>query len=179
MTCIVGIVNNDNVYIGGDSLGSSTYNKSVRKDAKVFRKGKFLIGFTSSYRMGQLMMSDAFNLRKQNDNEDEFMYMINAFIPALQKLFDKGGFGRQESGEKSGGTFLIGYKNRLFKIQDDYQVSETIDNYDACGSGQDFALGALAVINNKISPEEKIKLALETAEKFSPSVGRPFIIKTL
>ena len=37
MTCIVGLVHEGVTYIGGDSLGSNGYSKTVRKDKKVFK----------------------------------------------------------------------------------------------------------------------------------------------
>lgn len=55
MTCIVGLVDQGNVWIGGDSAGVGGYDLMLRADQKVFRNGDFLMGFTSSFRMGQLL----------------------------------------------------------------------------------------------------------------------------
>ena len=55
MTCIVGLIDGRRVWMGGDSAGVSGLDITVRADAKVFRNGDFLIGFTSSFRMGQLL----------------------------------------------------------------------------------------------------------------------------
>ena len=52
MTCIVGLIDGRRVWMGGDSAGVSGLDITVRADAKVFRNGDFLIGFTSSFRMG-------------------------------------------------------------------------------------------------------------------------------
>ena len=61
MTCIVGLVHNGIVYIGGDSAAITIDGvQFLRSDPKVFIKEDFLIGFTSSYRMGQLIR---FNLK--------------------------------------------------------------------------------------------------------------------
>ena len=51
MTCIVGLVENGVVYIGGDSSGVGGWNLMLRKDRKVFRVGEALLGFTSSFRL--------------------------------------------------------------------------------------------------------------------------------
>ena len=45
MTCIIGLVENSKVYIGGDSAGVAGYGLSVRADEKVFKKGDFIFGF--------------------------------------------------------------------------------------------------------------------------------------
>jgi ATP-dependent protease HslVU (ClpYQ) peptidase subunit len=55
MTCIVGMVENGKVYIGGDSAGVSGFDYHIREDQKVFQNGDMIFGFTSSFRMGQLL----------------------------------------------------------------------------------------------------------------------------
>jgi hypothetical protein len=52
VTAIVGLVHEGTVYIGGDSAGVSGYSMTVRADAKVFTVGPYLLGFTTSFRMG-------------------------------------------------------------------------------------------------------------------------------
>ena len=55
MTCIVGLVHEGTVFIGGDSAGVAGLSLVVRADEKVFRNGDFLMDFTTSFRMGQLL----------------------------------------------------------------------------------------------------------------------------
>ena len=52
MTCIVGLVENGKVYIGGDSAGVAGLDVRMRSDEKVFTKGNMIFGYTSSFRMG-------------------------------------------------------------------------------------------------------------------------------
>lgn len=182
MTCIVGLIDKEIVYIGGDSAGSAGNSVLIRKDKKVFIKdNKFIIGFTTSFRMGQLLMcDDRFSVRDQNKEEDDFHFMINAFIPAIQKLFTEGGFLTKDREELIGGVFLVGYKQHLYKIESDFQVVETYDNYMSCGCGDDLALGSLYTSSTlQITPEEKIIKALEAAAKFSNGVEPPYNILQL
>ena len=55
MTCIVGLIHEDKVYIGADSAGAANGNITIRKDKKVFKVGEFIFGCTSSFRMIQLI----------------------------------------------------------------------------------------------------------------------------
>jgi ATP-dependent protease HslVU (ClpYQ) peptidase subunit len=55
MTCIVGVNHNGNIYIGGDSAGVAGLQLQIRSDEKVFLTGDFIMGFTTSFRMGQLL----------------------------------------------------------------------------------------------------------------------------
>ena len=177
MTCIVGFIDKENkkIYIGGDSAGSANYNIRTRKDPKVFIRDPFIIGFTSSFRMGQLLMSDErFSIRIQKQEESNYDYMVSAFIPAIQKLFKEGGFLESNKDVLSGGTFLIGYKGSLYEIEDDFQVAEYTEDYAACGCGEDYALGSLFTSSGNIL--ERIKKALECAEYYSSGVRGPFNI---
>jgi hypothetical protein len=55
MTCIVGLRQGGKVFIGGDSAGISGWDVTVRADPKVFLSGPYAMGFTSSFRLGQLL----------------------------------------------------------------------------------------------------------------------------
>jgi ATP-dependent protease HslVU (ClpYQ) peptidase subunit len=178
MTCIVGIVEKEKVYIGGDSAGTAGYVQIKRKDPKVFIRGEFIIGYTSSFRMGQLLMfDDRFRIREQKENENNFEYMVNAFIPAIQELFNDGGYLKINNNIKEGGCFLVGYKNNLYRIESDFQVGESIENYSSVGCGEEIALGSLFTSKDlDISPEEKIIKALEASAYYSTGVAAPFIV---
>jgi ATP-dependent protease HslVU (ClpYQ) peptidase subunit len=179
MTCIVGLIDKETIYIGGDSAGAGGTSLVIRKDKKVFIKdGKFIIGFTSSFRMGQLLMyDDRFTVREQNKDEDDFHFMINAFIPSVQNLFKEGGYLEIDKNVMSGGVFLVGYNKRLYQVQGNFQLQELINNYDACGCGVDIALGSLYTSENTdLTPEQRIIKALQSASEFSTSVRPPFNI---
>ena len=47
MTCIAGLVHEGKVYIGADSAGVSGYDKTIPVAPKVFRRGGFIVGYTS------------------------------------------------------------------------------------------------------------------------------------
>lgn len=55
MTCITAMVKGDHVWMAGDLMGSNGFTKKIYPDSKVFVNGEFIIGYTSSFRMGQLL----------------------------------------------------------------------------------------------------------------------------
>lgn len=131
MTCIVGLVEDGKVVIGGDSAGvDGSYNLQVRSDAKVFRNGPMLIGFSSSFRMGQLLRY-AFQPPERIYGTDVYAYMVTTFVDAVRTCLKQGGYARSDTGEESGGDFLVGYAGRLFRICSDYQVAEVMTGFDA------------------------------------------------
>lgn len=177
MTCIVGIAEGGNVWIGGDSAGVAGYALTRRKDVKVFRNGPFIMGFTSSFRMGQLL-SHAFNAPKRHADTDVYAFMVTDFIDAVRSCLKAGGYAEKHNDAEHGGTFLVGYAGRLFFVGDDYQVGEAINGYDACGCGRDIAWGALhATVGG--DPAVRVRMALEAAEEFSAGVCGPFNVMAL
>lgn len=177
MTCVIGSIEKGAVYMGADSAGVGGYSLSRRKDSKVFINGEFIMGYTSSFRMGQLLRY-RFSPPKQKEGQDIFEYMISDFIEAVRSCLKDGGYTKVSSNEETGGTFLVGYRGRLFTVESDFQVGELYEDYAAIGCGQDIALGSMYSTKGK-PPDERIKTALEAAEEFSAGVRGPFNILKL
>ncbi|MDD3412612.1 MAG: hypothetical protein PHY47_01295 [Lachnospiraceae bacterium] len=175
MTCIVGLKHRGSVYIGGDSAGVGSYKIETRLDPKVHEVGPFLFGFTSSFRMGQLL-GHSFKPPRHPKGMDTYKFMVTLFIDAIRSCLKSGGYAKTNDGEESGGTFLVAYKGRLFTIYDDYQVAETADDFASVGCGEDIAKGAMFV-NNHMPPAQRIISALTAASHFSSGVRGPFLIK--
>lgn len=179
MTCIVGLIKDDKVYIGSDSAGVAGYDIVVRKDSKVFKIGDMLIGYTSSFRMGQLLRYNL-EIPEHKQGVEIFEYMVREFIPAVRKCFKDGGFLEKDKEVERGGTFLVGYKGRLFSIENDYQVGEPTLPYDAVGCGSFYAKGSLfSTDDEENSPEDRVNFALCAAEYFNCGVRGPFNIMSI
>lgn len=178
MTCIVAAKNEKGeVWMGADSLGvCPSFRCSVRRDPKIFRNGSWLIGYTSSFRMGQLLMFN--KLPEPPEKKEElFPFMVSEFIPAIREILEQGGFTKKKDNQEEGGCFLVVHKNRIFKIEEDFQVAENLAPFDACGCGGDYALGAMyAMLDRRRKPEDMIQVALEAAQEFSAGVRAPFTI---
>lgn len=178
MTCIVGFIDKNNeLWMGADSLGSSDSMHTKRKDTKLFRNGRFLIGYTSSFRMGQLLRFKWIPPEHFLDMPD-YTYMCTDVIDSIRDCLKENGYLELENNVETIGTFLIGYNNKLYQINGNLQVAENVDNFNACGSGTYFAMGALNILNDlDLTGEEICLRALSTAEKFNPYVGKPFVVK--
>ena len=178
MTCIVGLVNDGVVWIGGDSLAgdTSTYVVSSRKDPKVFiHGGEFLIGYTSSFRMGQIIRYHF--IPPKIVVSDLYWYMVTKFVKELRVKLLEEGFSTKENNRELGGEFLVGIRGRLFGIHSDFQVSEAREGYTAVGSGYQLALGSLHNKGVLLSPRRRVLSALRAAEAHSAYVRRPFVVK--
>lgn len=172
MTCIVGIAFNGKVYIGGDTLGSDGFRKGVYDRPKVFKNNDFIIGYTTSYRMGQLLEASFIPPERLSSEKDDFIYIVNRVIPAIKSCLSRGGFEQSHNGKDEGGVFLLGYKGNLYEVQSEYSILKA--SHMAIGSGIDHAMGALSAIhkiNPTMTPEEKITIAIEAAMESCLSVG--------
>ncbi len=186
MTCIVAIRENNKIYLGGDSAAISDTSVSVRQDHKVFRNGRFLFGFSGSFRFGQILRF-AFKPPK-NEKKNDYEYMCTEFIKKLQSTLDKHGMGgeNKRSERDVEGSVLIAYNGVLYFMDSDFQIGIPAENFAAIGCGADLALGsmhttetlaALAEYKKKLTPELRIKMALTAASTFSSGVLPPFLIE--
>lgn len=177
MTCIVGFIDKDGVYIGGDSAAVSeddlSYN--IRSDEKVFSKGDFIFGYSTSFRMGQLLR---YKLKIPNHPKgmDVTQYMVTLFIDAVKRCFEDNDY--VEMMTEEGGSFMVGYKGKLFAILSDYQVAQPKENFTALGCGESFAMGAMYASTEK-DPIKKMEIALNAAVAFSMGVKPPFTFAKL
>jgi ATP-dependent protease HslVU (ClpYQ) peptidase subunit len=173
MTAIVGIAKDGAVHLGGDSAGVSGYIVKVRADAKVFSNGPYVFGFTTSFRMGQLLRWAWTPPEPPASDLDRFM--VTTFVDGLRECLKAGGWAAKENEREEGGVFLVGVAGRLFRVDADYQVGEAAAGFDAVGSGHELALGALyATARTRLTPRNRLQIALEAAEQFNGDVAGPF-----
>jgi hypothetical protein len=171
MTAVVGLVHNGTVHLGGDSAGVSGWDLTVRTDPKVFTNGPYAIGFTTSWRMGQVLRWAFKPPKPPADHLDKFM--STTLVDAARDALKAAGFARKDREQEEGGTWLIGVVGRLFTVHGDYQVAESADGYTAVGCGAQVAHGVLYATPG-LPPRRRLQLALEAAERHSAGVRGPF-----
>lgn len=177
MTCVAAMSDGHAVTMGADAAGVDTggsFTLERRARPKIFRAGRYLIGYTSSFRMGQLIEHAAI-LPEPHGDPDRFM--VTEFVEAVRACLKAGGFSKKEHEVESGGTFLVAFDGLIFKIYDDYQVSREIAPFTACGCGEQVARGAMhALAARGATPREAVEAALGAAEACSAGVRGPFTI---
>ena len=182
MTCIVAIEHNGKVYMGGDSAGSEGWNTRLYTTPKVFRKQSLLIGYTWTYRMGQILQY-APNLPETSEHPSNYAYLVESFIPFVLKAFADAEWKKVDNSRAEGGQFLVGIRGEVFSIESDFSVLRTVDGFNSVGCGAPYALGALRILKNngKLNDDPKLAvgLALETAAYFSNGVYAPFVFEEL
>jgi len=188
VTCIVAVMETGRIVVAGDSQAGNTTRYSImpRRDPKVFRlpaptggPTELVIGYTSSYRMGQLLRF-GFTPPPHPAAKDAFAYLAQYFADTARTRFKEGGFAEVDRGVEKGGTFLVAYAGRIFGIFDNFQVAEFDLDYAAVGSGEELALGALhALSDSKKSAEDRARAAIAAAAAFNAYVGGPITVEIL
>jgi hypothetical protein len=176
MTCIVGIADKGRVWIGGDSASADDYwNLTLRDDAKVFRRDDYVLGFTTSYRMGQLLKHAAEFPAFPSDADAE-RFMVTTFVNSVRDCLKAGGYAKKDCEVESGGQFLVGHGAHLFQVDSDYQVIRPALGFAAVGCGAQVAMGALHACGD-LAPRERILKALRAAEALNIGVRGPFVVE--
>lgn len=193
MTCIAAVLKDNKIYMGCDSFVGDYYShtllpptehKMFTLDVKVVGgpAEKMIFGFAGALRPCQLIKHNLkAPLIDADDDLTEMQYLINKFIPAVKAIHRwNGNLLNKDGVESSESLFLLGWRNKLYYIGDDYCVLPGSTSYLALGSGQDVAYGSLKTTENTLyTPEERIKLALTAASQNTNYVREPFYIESI
>jgi len=185
MTIIVGLVSDDGtVVIGSDSAATAEdalelHTAAADSGPKVFaHPAGFMVGFCGSFRVGQLVRH-CFSVVPALKSQEPMAYLVGPFTKALRKCLKDSGCLETENGiETMDASLLLAYKNKLYVIQSDFQVSEPFHGYTAIGSGSAAALGSLYANKDLgvISAYDAALAAMLAAESVTPSVRGPFYV---
>jgi ATP-dependent protease HslVU (ClpYQ) peptidase subunit len=177
VTCIIGLVENGTIYMGGDSAASFGWEVRITQEPKVFKHDGMVIGFCGSPRMGQLLHYKL-TMTPRPEGISDISYLVGFFAEDVRNCLKMGGLAEIDNNVETGGDFLVGYRGRLYTVGNDYQVLQ-MGNLNAIGNGREYALGAMVAQSHEKSPTERIEMALACTAEFCASVRSPFIIEEL
>ena len=114
----------------------------------------------------------------ERSSADVYDYMVTAFADAVRDCFKSHGHATKTNEEEATDTHvLVGLEGRLFTVEGDYQIGESVSGYDATGCGQHIALGSLhtsATFASLMRPEARVLAALRAANSHNGGVCPPF-----
>lgn len=172
MTCIVGLVKGDTVWLGGDRAATDGgLNRTLIKEPKVFEKG--LIGFGVC---GLPKVMDALQhtieLPPYSGGDDKG-YLVGEVVPAIREGLKKLECTEEHNGQQYfHGAMLIGFLGRLYELQGNFQLVEAANGFGAVGSGSEPALGSLR--STKGNPRKRLLEALKVSAENNAGVAPPF-----
>lgn len=187
MTCIVGLEYNGVVYMGADSCATGQGENHISllmSEPKIFHIGPYLIGSCGSFRLADILrVWFSSPIATGGEPLSPYGHMVKYFVPALRKALSDQGWLASKDGRDVGGTILVGYGGKLFEVQTSFAVTRSLEGYAAVGTGTMLALGSLytsSLLNTDglvtLTPEERLNMALQAADRFCYSVRAPFTI---
>jgi ATP-dependent protease HslVU (ClpYQ) peptidase subunit len=177
MTCIVGVKDGEQLWIGGDSAASCPANEVYNfAGPKVFAAGEYLVGYTISFRAGQVLQHEVDWPSPPADFDLERL-MVRDVVPKLRHALREAGALKVTEGVEETAQFMIGLRGELVTVGGDFSIGYLREPYLAIGSGRHNAYGALhALADSNLSGEQRVRRALEAAVNFTGNVRPPFVI---
>lgn len=181
MTCIVGIEHDGVVTLAADSrlsdMDSHIYQNMV--STKVWTSGEWVYGGCGSLRGLQILryIFAAPQLPDEDDADTMEEYLVNYWSEELRETFSDAGHQKMKHEVQTTPNtwFMFGIRGRLYLMMYDYAVYRIDRGFQAVGSGEQYALGALEALKGvKMHPQDKLTAALDATSAFCPSVGPPY-----
>lgn len=174
MTCVLAYTDGKTSHMIADSCAFNMcqYTKHPRKDKKIYpilgKCENAYLGFTSSYRMGQILSKTTFDYKTIT-----FETLLDHYIPKCITRFKNGCY---DDKGNDGGNFIIIQKGSLFEIDSDYQIAEPARNYTAVGCGEHFVMASFETLlrSGRTDIKNMMLEALQVTIEFSAFVGAPF-----
>jgi len=187
VTVIVALKANDKIYMGCDSsfLDLNSLNITKRVQSKLIIKDEMVVGITTNgCRIFQIIQ---FKLKlpstRKIKTEDLTEYMVVHFCAKLKSILHKEDILQEDTDRKnsdpsiSPAGFLIGIRNKLYEITEDFDVAEISMPFMSIGGAGNFTIGSLEATTGlltQLSPEDHLIYALKVADKYNAGVCSPF-----
>lgn len=163
--------------MGADSAAANSWESRPTKTSKLIRLSTsdgnpILLGYTTSFRFGQIL---AHHVDAPADSRtDAEAYLIKDFLPVVRRALSEHGFMEKIREREEGGTALIAYRSRLFRLSGDLGIVESSEKYDAVGAGMYYALGAMHAANERQTRGALVvQFGLKAAIDLCPGVEGP------
>lgn len=183
MTCVVALKTHNTVILGADSFCGNDEVSDLCHKPKVYKVGSLGVGICGQVRAEQILEKTLKKVIPPQEEvepitEDWLLFSLpNILRKAMKKhevlVENEGSF------EMGDSEYMFVFQNDIYYLDENFGIWKTKRNYGAIGSGKQYALGALAALENKTvgfdNPSNAVKIALKAAATWSPWVREPFI----
>ena len=169
MSCIVAISDGKRVHMACESAATSTDgDRRLIVPNKIIKNGNYLIGFSGSIRVKQLLGPRFFTPPKN------ILDFPNSLVAHLE---DKKALSfTEEQTIMFLCNIIIAQKHKMYEILSDFQLNEPVVDYVTVGAGAHYAFGSLATTLELggINIKERLVLALNAACLYSSDCKGPY-----
>ena len=173
MSCIVAYKGEDGtIVVGADSRISSGSNITHCHFSKLLRRSGALWGFIGDCRFMQIV---EWQMEFPEALTEEWLF--KEFPKKLMDLLGEHRFGDNLSvNPAKGGQIMVVFDGEIYIVHSDYCILKSDQMYEAIGSGERYALGALRAVWNEVEalPGWYCEKALAAASFYRTDVSPPF-----
>jgi hypothetical protein len=160
MTLIVGVDltldKKKYLYMAGDKCGSNGFTKDLYIKPKIFKRNNLAFGYTSSYRMGQIL--EYAKISKDLPDWTVESNVYTSFVDWAKVAMKEGGYLKETNGVSQGGNFIFYNGKSLYEVQDDFSLLIPEDGLLAVGAGE---YHAKAIMRSFMSLVKQEKIAFD------------------
>ena len=166
MSVIVAIKDKSRIVVGVDvrmSCGESYTDSYVRRPKAIHINDKkdIIVGGVGNIGLVDILKQIIAEYQEEDVYAIDRAWIVKYIVPELSITIRN--YGMADRDGKMDGSLILAIKDRAYIIAGNYVVEEIVE-YTADGSGKDAALGSLYTTNKMaMTPEEKIKIAIESA----------------
>jgi len=181
MTCVVALVTNGKIILGGDSFCGDDSILDICRSPKVYKIGPIGVGLCGNVRSEQILEKTLkYHIpRRQKITHN---WLVNNLTESVRKAMKKYGCLYDKDGvhEMKESAYILTFKDRIYHFDEDFGLWDSARPYTAIGAGRSIAFGALAQsiklgLHNE-NPEKVVLDALEIASEWSPWVCGPHTV---
>lgn len=183
MTAIIGVEDRGIAYVGADS--SSVVGDQavlVMRSPKVFRNGEYVIGFSYTFRFGnilQYLWSPPTPPERIEQSPELFeRFMVRELGPSIRAAVDEGHSLIEKEGGYEVGLAIIGVRGRIWHYERDQGILCYADGVATTGSGYNLLTASyrtIQIVKPKMPTQDKVLTALHvTADSMAGGVRGPF-----
>jgi 20S proteasome alpha/beta subunit len=180
VTVIIGAVTaSGDVVMGADrGVSGENFIESLKQPKMLSVADGVILGISGCALTHNILRRISFPSCKGNINIDDYVY--GDLSETLRSALENHNVVTVDQGERTiGSTILIGVKGRLFRMQPDLSVYESLDNRAIVGWGAPYALGALHGVSDMDLIALDVLGALRATAYYCPFVQLPFDLWTL
>jgi ATP-dependent protease HslVU (ClpYQ) peptidase subunit len=173
MTCIVGLVKGNKVWLGGDRAATNgALERTLIKEPKIFLKGNIGFGVCGLPKVIDALQHTV-EMPMNSDGKDSKAFLVGDVVPAIRDGLKALECTEEHNGQSYfAGAMLIAYQGRLFQLEANFQLVESAKGFDAVGSGAEPALGSLRASHG--NPRKRLLEALKVSAENNAGVAPPF-----
>jgi ATP-dependent protease HslVU (ClpYQ) peptidase subunit len=174
MTTLIALVDEatGTAYLACDHQGTSGWVRTRIRTKKYIRLRDVIIGVTGSYRMLQVL-EHGLSIPVRDPDTSAYDHLWHYVVEPARKLLKDYESSESDEGKAStpGEMFLL-YDGSAYSICTDYSL-HYVDDFNATGSGREFALGSLDSTDG-LPIEQRIEKAMKAAGRYDISTSETY-----